>query len=119
MTALYCALIGLGAGISGGLFGIGGGVVIVPGLIYILGYGQKMAQGTSLMMLMLPVAFLSVMNYAKEKQVDFVAAGWIALGFFMGGYLGSKIALNLDEGVLRKVFSGFLVVIAVQLWFRK
>ncbi|MFY9233243.1 MAG: sulfite exporter TauE/SafE family protein [Fimbriimonadaceae bacterium] len=119
MTALYCALIGLGAGICGGLFGIGGGIVIVPALIYIMGFGQQRAQGTSLMMLMLPVAALSVMNYAKEKQVDFIAAGWIAIGFFLGGYLGSKIALNMDEGILRKAFSGFLVLIAVQLWFRK
>jgi uncharacterized protein len=119
MTALICALIGLGAGVCGGLFGIGGGIVIIPALVYFLGFGQKTAQGTSLVALLAPVGLLSVVNYYKEKQLDMAAGLWIAGGFFIGAYFGSKIALNLDELVLRRSFAVFLVVVGVQLFFRK
>lgn len=119
MEVLAYLLIGVGAGIVGGFFGIGGGVVILPALIFLKGFSQKMAQGTSLVALIAPVGLLGLINYYKDKQVDLQAGGWIALGFFGGGYLGSKIALNLDENLLRKGFAVFLVLIAVQLFFKK
>jgi uncharacterized membrane protein YfcA len=119
MTALLCLLLGLLAGVLGGLFGIGGGIVIVPALVFLLGYGQKMAQGTSLVALLAPVGLLSVFNYWREKQADLVNGAWIAFGFFAGAYFGSKIALGLDETMLRKAFSGFLAAVAVYMFFKK
>lgn len=119
MEVLACLLIGVGAGIVGGFFGIGGGVVILPALIFFKGFSQKMAQGTSLVALVAPVGILGLMNYYKQNQVDLNAGAWIALGFFGGGWLGSKVALNLDEVLLRKGFAVFLVIIAVNLFFKK
>lgn len=119
MSALICALIGLGAGVFGGMFGIGGGIVIVPALIWSLGYSQKKAQGTSLVALLAPIGILSVVNYYKDDQVDLVGGAWIALGFFAGAYFGSKIALGMEESLLRKIFACVLVLAAAQLWFRK
>ena len=119
MSALVFALIGVVAGLLGGMFGIGGGIVIVPALIYLMGYGQKMAQGTSLVVFLLPVGILGVMNYYKDKNADLAAGAIIAAGLFVGAYFGSRIAIGMDEGVLRKSFSVLLVVVAAQLFFRK
>lgn len=119
MDVLVYLLIGIGAGIVGGFFGIGGGVVILPALIMLQGFSQKMAQGTSLVALIAPVGLFALFNYYKENQVDLRAGGLIALGFLGGGYFGSKIALGLDENLLRKGFSIFLVLIAIQLFFKK
>lgn len=119
MTIALCLLIGLIGGVSGGLFGIGGGIIIVPAAIYILGMSQHKAQGTSLLALLLPVGLLGVANYYKENQIEIVKGLWIALGFFVGAYLGSKFALNLNEVVLRRSFAMFLALVAIQLFFRK
>jgi uncharacterized membrane protein YfcA len=118
MDALAFLLIGVFAGIVGGFFGIGGGVVILPALIYFKGFSQKMAQGTSLVALIAPVGILGLINYYKENQVSLVAGGWIAFGFLGGAFLGSKIALNLDETMLRKGFAIFLVLVGVQMFFK-
>jgi uncharacterized protein len=119
MSALLFALVGLAAGVFGGLFGVGGGIIIVPALIYGFGFNQKLAQGTSLVVFLLPVGLLSVMNYYKEKQVDFAAGLLIAAGLFAGAYVGSKVALSMDDSLLRKIFAVFLVIAAVQLFFKK
>lgn len=116
--AIYL-LIGVFAGVVGGFFGIGGGVVILPALIFLRGYSQKMAQGTSLVALIAPVGILGLINYYKQGQVNLAAGGWIALGFLGGAFVGSKIALNLDENMLRKGFAIFLALMALQLWFKK
>jgi uncharacterized membrane protein YfcA len=116
--ALY-ALIGLAAGVLSGLFGIGGGILIVPALIYFLGYSQYKAQGTSLAVFLLPVGLLAAMNYYKKGNVDVVGATTIACALMIGGYFGSKIALSIEEAPLRKVFSVFLVVAAAHLFFKK
>lgn len=84
-----------------------------------MGFTQKKAQGTSLVALIAPVGLLGLINYYKQNEVDLTAGAWIAAGFFGGGYLGSKIALNLNEELLRKGFAVFLVLIAVQLFFKK
>jgi hypothetical protein len=117
MEALSFAGIGIVAGVVGGIFGIGGGVVILPALIFFKGYGQKMAQGTSLVALLAPVGLLGLMNYYKAGNADLKGGAWIAAGFFGGAYLGSKFALGLDEGLLRRGFAVFLVLVAIQLWF--
>lgn len=119
MDALVFALIGVFAGTVGGLFGIGGGVVILPALIYLKGFEQKMAQGTSLVALLAPVGLLGLMNYHKAGLADLKAGAWIALGFFGGAFLGSKIAIGLDEVLMRKGFAVFLMLVALNMFFKK
>jgi uncharacterized membrane protein YfcA len=114
--------IGIGAiaGICSGLFGIGGGIVIVPLLIFVLGYQQQNATATSLAALLLPVGALGVWEYYKAGKLSpehFKVGLLIALGLFIGAYIGSKIAINLPETLLRRMFACFLVVIAMRLWF--
>ena len=122
MTIFLAIVIGLISGVSGGLFGIGGGIIIVPACIYVMKMGQKEAQGTSLVALLLPVGALAVWNYWKSGKLDpaSVQIGlWIALGFLVGGLAGLKIALSLSEVVLRRSFAIFLVLVAAQLFFKK
>lgn len=116
-------LIGIGIGLAGGLlsgmFGIGGGIIIVPALVYSMQFTQQKAQGTSLAALLLPVGFLGFWNYYQKNQADFKIGALIACGLFIGAYFGSKIATQLDEGLLRKCFAVFLVAVAIQLFLKK
>jgi uncharacterized membrane protein YfcA len=112
-------IVGIAAGVLAGFFGVGGGVIIVPMLVYILGYDQHMASGTSLVALLAPVGILGVMAYYQSGRIgpDNIKAGLlVSLGMFAGTYFGSKIALTLPADLLRKAFAIFLVVIAVRLW---
>jgi len=111
--------IGCLAGVLGGLFGIGGGIVIVPSLVFVLGFSQRKAQGTSLVALIAPVGFLALFEYYKDGNVDLKLGGLIALGFFFGALGGSRIALGLDELVMRRTFALFLTLIAAWLAFGK
>lgn len=119
MDIVYGLVIGVLAGILGGMFGIGGGILIVPACIYLLGMTQQKAQGTSLVALLAPVGLLGVMNYHKANNIDWKVGGCIALTFIGGVYFGSKISLSLDENLLRKLFAGFLILVAIQMFFRK
>ena len=110
---------GLVAGVLGGLFGIGGGIVIVPFLVLALGFDQHKAQGTSLVALLAPVGILGLINYWKEGSADLKSGGLLALGFFLGAWGGSRIALSLPEDMMRKGFAGFLVLIGLYLFLRK
>jgi len=119
MDVLIFVAIGLLAGIMGGLFGIGGGVIMVPALIFLKGFTQQKAQGTSLAVFMVPVAILGFLNYHKEGNADIYGAAYLAIGVFCGAYFGSKIAVGIDEAILRKLFSLLLVGIAIQLFLKK
>ena len=105
-------LIGILAGAISGLIGIGGGIIIVPCLIYIFGFSQHAAQGTTLAMLIPPIGILAALTYYKQGHVNFPVAGLICVGFVLGGYLGAKVAVGFSEVVLRKVFGACLLVIA-------
>ena len=116
---MYALIIGLVAGISSGLFGIGGGVIIVPLLLYLFNFTQQTATATSLVALLLPVGILGVWNYyrAGAMQIDNIKLGFvIACGMFIGTMLGSKIAIGLQSVTLTRLFSVFLVIVAVRLW---
>lgn len=117
-TEIIALLIGLAAGVSGGIFGIGGGLIIVPALVAFLSFPQHKAQGTSLAVLMVPVGILGVYNYWKEQSIDFKVALYIALAFVFGAFFGSKLALGLDPTIMRKVFAVFLIVVGGYLFFR-
>ncbi len=119
MEYLLYVLIGGAAGVLSGMFGIGGGILVVPSLVYLLGFNQQRAQGTSLAVFLVPVGLLAAINYYKKDQVEVVAAAVIAVCLFAGGYFGSKIALSMPEALLRKLFAGLLVVAALQMFFKR
>ncbi|MEJ7673530.1 MAG: sulfite exporter TauE/SafE family protein [Chitinophagaceae bacterium] len=108
-TILILVIIGIAAGILGGLVGVGGGIIIVPSLIYFLSFSQKSAQGTSLGLLLLPVGILGVLQYYKEGHVDFKIVAIIAIGFLAGSYFGSKIALSLPQETVKKIFAILII----------
>lgn len=116
-TILILLIIGFAAGLLSGLVGIGGGIVIVPALIYFLGLNQKMAQGTSLAMLSLPVALIGAYNYYRQGQVHWKYALILAATFIVGGYIGSKITLGLDMGIVKKIFAVMMLVLAIRYLF--
>lgn len=113
MTAqilLTVIIIGLAAGILSGLVGVGGGIIMVPALVYFMSYTQHQAQGTSLGVLTLPVVILASIYYYHQCQkmgtpLDLRVIGLLAFGFIIGGYFGSKIALKIDNEMLKKIFA--------------
>ncbi len=104
-------LIGVLAGILGGIVGIGGGIIIVPALAYFYALSQKMAQGTSLAALLFPVGILAVWVYHKNQQVHWLGACLVATGFVLGGFLGAKLAVQISNENLRRIFGILLLVI--------
>jgi len=116
-TIIILALIGIAAGILGGMVGVGGGIIIVPALVFFLGFTQKMAQGTSLGILLLPVGILGVIQYYKQGYIDMKVVVVISLGFLIGSFLGSKIALVLPQETVKKIFAGLMIVVAVKMLF--
>lgn len=116
---LALMLIGVIAGVLSGLVGVGGGVVMVPLLVFLLGFNQHQAQGTSLAALLPPVTLLAVINYYKEGYVDWRFALMISVFFILGGFLGSKIAISLDQKMLKKIFGVILLLIAGKMIFSK
>ena len=110
-------LIGLGAGVLSGLFGIGGGVVIVPALIFIARMQPQSAMGTSLTALLLPVGALGAWDYYRTGNLNLGAGLLLALGLFVGAGVGAKLSLQLSPAGLRRAFAVFLALIAVRMWF--
>ncbi|HNP33661.1 MAG TPA: sulfite exporter TauE/SafE family protein [Flavobacterium sp.] len=110
-TILILVCIGLIAGMLSGLIGIGGGIIIVPMLV-LIGLTQQQAQGTSLAVMLPPVAFLAVINYHKAGQIEWKYAIIISACFIIGSYFGSKIAINIDQKTLKKIFGAVLLIIA-------
>lgn len=108
-------LIGLAAGILSGLVGVGGGLIVVPALIFFMGYNQYQAQGTSLGLLLLPVGILAVMNYYNKGHIDVKVVAVMSIAFILGGWLGSKLALRLPEDIVKKIFAIFLFYSAFKL----
>lgn len=117
---IILVIIGIVAGMLSGLFGIGGGVVIVPALVFFLGMTQHQAQGVSLSMMLPPIGILAVYNYYQGKHLDktyLIYALIMALAFIIGGYLGSKVSLNVNELTLKRVFGVFILFIAIRMIF--
>ena len=110
-------IVGLAAGILGGLVGIGGGIIIVPSLIYFLGFSQREAQGTSLGILLLPIGILGVLQFYKAGYVDMRSVWLVSFGFLVGSYFGSKIALNFPQETMKKIFAILMILIALKMLF--
>lgn len=100
------------------MFGIGGGLLMVPAMVFLMGFAQHKAQGTSLAVLMVPVGILGAINYFKAGNVDVKVAALIAVGFVGGSYFGSKFVLGLPESTVKRAFAVFLAVVAVYTWFK-
>lgn len=114
-TVFILALIGFFAGMLSGFVGVGGGVIIVPALVFFLGFTQHEAQGTSLFVLMLPVVALAVMNYWKVGIVNWKFGLVIAITFLVGGFLGSKLSLKISPGIVKLVFGIFMAYVSYKL----
>jgi len=113
---LLIILLGLGVGVLVGLLGIGGGVVLVPAMVYLLHLDQHMAQGTSLFILLPPVGLGALREYWKQGQVDLRAGLLCALGMLLGGYVGSLVAFPIPSRILKGLFGCFLMLSAILLW---
>jgi uncharacterized membrane protein YfcA len=115
MTTVLVLALGLAVGVLVGLLGIGGGVVLVPALVWLLKYDQHLAQGTSLFILLPPIGLGALREYWKAGQVDVRAGISCAVGFLLGGYAGGLVAVPMSSTKLRAIFGGFLILTAVAL----
>lgn len=112
--------IGLAAGILSGMVGVGGGIILVPAMVFFLNYGQQQAQGMSLGVLLLPVMILGFIKYYHEcakmgTPIDIKVIGLLAIGFVVGSYVGSSIAVKLDKELLKKIFAFVLFYTAIHM----
>jgi uncharacterized membrane protein YfcA len=114
-TIFILIVIGLLAGILSGFVGVGGGIVIVPGLVYMLGFSQHQAQGTSLFILSMPVVILATINYWKSGNVNWKFGLIIAATFILGGYIGSKLALKISPGLVKFLFGILMAYVSFRL----
>ena len=113
-------LIGLLAGILSGFLGVGGGVIMVPLMLILLGFNQHEAQGTSLAVLAVPVTFIAAYTYhVSGSPINWKYAGVIALFFIVGGLVGSKFAVSVPQNILKKIFAVVLLIVAVKMFFSK
>jgi uncharacterized protein len=114
-TILILVLIGVASGMLSGFVGVGGGVIIVPALVFFLGLSQHNAQGTSLFILLLPVGILAVMNYWKAGEINWKYGIIVSIAFVLGGYFGSKLSLKMSPHLVKFVFGLFMVVVSAKL----
>ena len=110
-------LVGLAAGMLSGMVGVGGGIIIVPCLVFFLGFSQKLAQGTSLGILLLPIGIMGAFQYYKQGYIDFRVIAIISVAFFFGSYFGSKLALSLPQETIKKIFAVLMLLVAVKMLF--
>jgi len=118
-TILIICVLGLVTGFMAGMLGIGGGIIVIPALVMIMGFSQQGAQGTSLAMMLPPVGIFAVMNYYKAGHVDLKVAAILACVFIIGSIFGSKLAVKIPQDILKKVFGVFLIVVAIKMLFGK
>lgn len=109
--------IGLAAGVLSGLFGIGGGVIMVPAMVLLLGMSQHNAQGTSIALMLLPIGVLAAYNYYQDGNLNIKYGLIIAAAFVVGGYFGSKLSIGMSENLLKKGFGLLMMVLALKMMF--
>ena len=115
MQVLSFVVVGIVAGILSGILGIGGAVFVIPVLVYMYGWSQHMAQGTTLGMLIPPIGLLAAWQYYQAGNMNLKVAGILCLGFFAGGYLGGAVVNHISDEVLRKVFGVFLFLVSLRM----
>lgn len=110
-------ILGLAAGTLSGLIGIGGGIIIIPALVFLFGLSQHTAQGTTLALMVPPVGILAAWTYYKCGFVDLKIAGLICVGFFFGGLIGAKFATAIPTAILEKIFGASLFLVSIKMMF--
>jgi uncharacterized membrane protein YfcA len=119
MSGILYIILGLVAGIFGGMFGIGGGTILIPALVYLFGLTQHQAQGTSLAILVPPIGLLAALRYYYSGNVKLGIAGLICLGFFIGGLIGANFAQGIPDPLLKRLFGVFLLFVSVNMILAK
>ncbi len=112
-------LTGLAAGFLSGSMGIGGGIIIIPSLVFIMGFTLQQAQGTSLALMTIPVMLVATINYYKAGSVNVKVALLMAITFVVGGYIGSKISVHVPEKIMRKAFGILMIIAAIKMMISK
>jgi len=115
MTQAAYLLLGLAGGIASGIFGIGGGVVLIPAMVFLFGLTQHQAQGTTLAVLVPPIGLLAALRYYYSGNVKIDMALFVCLGFFVGGFIGASLIQGVPDLVLKRLFGVFMLVIAVRM----
>lgn len=116
-SGIIITLIGIAAGLLSGLLGLGGAIIIIPALVMLLGFSQQTAQGTTLLMMVLPVGGLAAFQYYKNGMVDMKAAGILALTFFISAFFGARLASHVPQLLLKRAFALMLIGIAAKILF--
>lgn len=112
-------IIGVLTGLMAGMLGIGGAIIMIPALVYFMGFSQQMAQGTSLAVMLPPIGIFAAYNYYKAGQANLKFAMILAVAFILGSYFGSKLALNIPQAMLKKIFGILLLLIAAKMLLSK
>ncbi len=118
-TIIILVIIGIAAGVFSGLVGVGGGLIMIPMFVILLGLSQHEAQGLSLAVMLPPVTFLAALNYHRAGAIDWKMALIVSALFIIGGFFGSKIALKIDQHTLRKIFGVVILIAALKMIFGK
>ena len=116
---ILCLLLGLATGVFSGLVGLGGGVILIPALIFLFGLSQHQAQGTTLALMVPPIGLLAAWTYYRAGYVDLRIAAFVCVGFFVGGLFGAKLATAMSNAALQKVFAVALLLIALKMLLTK
>lgn len=116
---LILIILGILSGVLAGVFGVGGAIIVIPALVFILGLSQHEAQGTSLAFMLPPVGILATWNYWKEGHVNWKIALVLSLTFVVGAYLGSQISVNMSDKLLRRIFGVLMIIMAIKMIFSK
>jgi uncharacterized membrane protein YfcA len=119
LNTILFLIVGLVVGFSSGIVGVGGGVFVIPILVFLFGFSQKMAQGTSLAMLLPPVGILAVLEYYRSGNINVNVAIILALGYLFGAYFGSSLAVTLSNDMLKKIFGVLLLGVSLKMLLGK
>lgn len=119
LITFFCIFLGLLAGALSGLIGIGGGLIIIPSLVFLLKFSQLQAQGTTLAAMVPPIGLLAAITYYSRGYVDLKVAVLICLGFFFGGFIGAKISTALPNIVVQRIFGSVLLLVSLKMIFGK
>jgi uncharacterized membrane protein YfcA len=119
MNYLSYTALGLTAGIFGGLFGIGGGIILIPGMVFLFGLTQHQAQGTSLAVMVPPIGLLAAMRYYYSGNVKLGMAAFICVGFVIGGWIGAHFIQQVPDALLKRTFGVFLLFVSLQMILTK
>lgn len=119
MNHFLYVILGLIAGVLSGAFGIGGGTILIPVLVFLFGLTQHQAQGTTLAIMVPPIGLLAALRYYYAGNVKLSIAGFICLGFFIGGLIGAQFVQNVPDPVLKKMFGVFLLFVALRMIIAK